>query len=80
MGGNSIKANGGISGALTQNQTEQEIEDSVQQFYDDTIRSAGDRARPKLISVLTSQSAAALRWLEDVFNLVLDHVSQVGYA
>ncbi|EME44031.1 hypothetical protein DOTSEDRAFT_71735 [Dothistroma septosporum NZE10] len=78
MGGNSTKATSGINGALTRTQTDHKIADSVKQFYDDTIKSARDKARPDLIKVLTYQSAGAVEWLQDVFNLDLTLVSRLG--
>lgn len=78
MGGNSTKATSGINGALTRTQVEHNIQDSVKQFYDDTLKSARDKARPDLIKVLTYKSAAAVEWLQDVFNLDLTLVSRLG--
>lgn len=78
FGGNSTKATSGINGALTRTQVDAEIRDSVKQFYDDTIKSARDKARPDLIKVLTYKSAAAIEWLQDVFNLDLTLVSRLG--
>ncbi|VUC27062.1 unnamed protein product [Clonostachys rosea] len=78
FGGNSTKATSGINGALTRTQTDHNISDSVRQFYEDTLKSARDKARPDLIKVLTYQSAAAVEWLQDVFNLDLSLVSQLG--
>ncbi|KAI1761809.1 Flavocytochrome c [Hypoxylon sp. FL1150] len=78
FGGNSTKATSGINGALTRTQVEHKIQDSVKQFYDDTLKSARDKARPDLIKVLTYKSAAAVEWLQDVFNLDLTLVSRLG--
>lgn len=78
MGGNSTKATSGINGALTRTQVDAGIPDSVKQFYDDTLKSARDKARPDLIKVLTYKSAAAVEWLMDVFNLDLTLVSRLG--
>lgn len=80
FGGNSTKATSGINGALTRTQVEHNIKDSVKQFYDDTLKSARDKARPDLIKVLTYKSAAAVEWLQDVFNLDLTLVSRLGYV
>ena len=79
FGGNSTKATSGINGALTRTQVDEKIADSVKQFYDDTLKSARDKARPDLIKVLTYKSAAAVEWLQDVFNLDLTLVSRLGY-
>ncbi|KAK9447271.1 FAD binding domain-containing protein [Limtongia smithiae] len=78
FGGNSTKATSGINGALTRTQVDLHIADSVQQFYDDTMKSARDLARPDLIRVLTYNSAAAVEWLQDVFKLDLTLVSRLG--
>ncbi|RDA91525.1 hypothetical protein CP533_4364 [Ophiocordyceps camponoti-saundersi (nom. inval.)] len=78
FGGNSTKATSGINGALTRTQVDHQIGDSVKQFYDDTLKSARDKARPDLIKVLTYKSAAAVEWLQDVFNLDLTLVSRLG--
>ena len=78
FGGNSTKATSGINGALTRTQVDHAIGDSVKQFYEDTLKSARDKARPDLIKVLTYQSASAVEWLQDVFNLDLTLVSRLG--
>ncbi|CAK7263494.1 Osmotic growth protein [Sporothrix epigloea] len=78
FGGNSTKATSGINGALTRTQVELGIQDSVQQFYNDTLKSARDKARPDLIRVLTYNSASSIEWLQDVFNLDLTLVSRLG--
>ncbi|KAL2818112.1 FAD binding domain-containing protein [Aspergillus granulosus] len=78
FGGNSTKATSGINGALTRTQVDLGIQDSVKQFYEDTLKSARDKARPDLIKVLTYKSAAAVEWLQDVFNLDLTLVSRLG--
>nr|KMM68586.1 fumarate reductase [Coccidioides posadasii RMSCC 3488] len=64
--------------ALTRTQVELGIGDSVKQFYEDTLKSARDKARPDLIKVLTYKSAAAVEWLQDVFDLDLTLVSRLG--
>jgi len=78
LSGNSTKATSGINGGLTRTQVDLGIQDSVKQFYDDTLKSARDKARPDLIKVLTYKSAAAVEWLQDVFNLDLTLVSRLG--
>lgn len=63
---------------MTRTQVDHQIGDSVKQFYEDTLKSARDKARPDLIKVLTYQSASAVEWLQDVFNLDLTLVSRLG--
>ncbi|KAI8969979.1 FAD binding domain-containing protein [Mycotypha africana] len=78
FGGNSTKATSGINGALTRTQIAQGIQDSVEQFYQDTLKSARDLARPELIKVLTGRSASAVEWLQDKFELDLSLVARLG--
>ncbi|RCK63544.1 Fumarate reductase [Candida viswanathii] len=78
LSGNSGKATSGINGALTRTQVDLKIPDSVDQFYQDTLASAKDRAHPDLIKVLTYHSADAVHWLQEVFGLDLTVVSRLG--
>ncbi|RCI04984.1 hypothetical protein CU098_004705 [Rhizopus stolonifer] len=78
FGGNSTKATSGINGALTRTQIALGIQDSVEQFFQDTLKSARDLARPDLIRVLTGRSASAVEWLQDKFELDLSLVSRLG--
>jgi len=59
-------------------QTELGIKDSVEAFYDDTAKSARDMLRPDLVKVLTGQSASAVEWLQNKFQLDLSLVSRLG--
>ncbi|KAI5949761.1 OSM2 [Candida theae] len=78
LSGNSGKATSGINGALTRTQTKLQIDDSVDKFYEDTLKTAKDRANPALIKVLTYNSADAVHWLQEVFGLDLTVVSRLG--
>lgn len=78
LSGNSGKATSGINGALTRTQVKLEIKDSVEQFYQDTLATAKDRANPDLIRVLTYNSADAVHWLQELFKLDLSVVCRLG--
>lgn len=78
LSGNSGKATSGINGALTRTQVGLSIPDSVEQFYQDTLATAKDRANPALIKVLTYNSADAVHWLQEVFELDLTVISRLG--
>lgn len=78
LSGNSGKATSGINGALTRTQVSLSIKDSVEQFYQDTLATAKDRANPALIKVLTYHSADAVHWLQEIFDLDLSVVSRLG--
>ncbi|KAI1635368.1 flavocytochrome c [Biscogniauxia mediterranea] len=84
-GGNSIKASSGINGAGTRFQRSAGIAKD-ESFYDDTVRSAGERLqagpagvdRTALIETLTARSAAAVDWLVDEIGLDLSVVAMLG--
>lgn len=78
LSGNSGKATSGINGSLTRTQVNLSIKDSVEQFYQDTLATAKDRANPDLIKVLVYNSADAVHWLQEVFKLDLSVVSRLG--
>ncbi|ESZ91749.1 hypothetical protein SBOR_7856 [Sclerotinia borealis F-4128] len=78
-GGNSIKASSGINGAETlyQRASQPPIVDSVERFYEDSVKSAGEvmrssgggngeeeiKERERLIRVLSEESKGAVEWL-----------------
>ncbi|RDW78872.1 putative FAD dependent oxidoreductase [Aspergillus mulundensis] len=84
-GGNSMKASSGINGAGTKFQS---VPDTVEEFYNDTVRSAGkpyataeniDRERrDKLIELVTKSSKDAVAWLSDDTGIDLSKVAQLG--
>jgi len=80
LGGNSVKATGGINAAHTRQQRALSIQDSPESFEADTFKSAGDRVRPALVKVLTHKSAAAVEWLSDGFDLDLNTVGLMAGA
>ena len=51
LGGNSTKATSGINGAGTNTQADLGVADSAKIFYEDTLKSARDLARPPMIKV-----------------------------
>lgn len=63
---------------MTRTQAKNKIADSAELFYNDTVKSARDLARPDLIKVLTYQSASGVEWLQDTFGLALDQVARLG--
>ena len=75
-GGNSSKATSGINGALTRTQRDKKIQDSPEQFEQDSIK--GGAERPDLVRVLTHESAPGVEWLMDKFGLDLSLVSRLG--
>lgn len=78
FGGNSTKATSGINGAGTRTQQDSGVKDSVKAFFEDTKKSAKDLARDDLIQVLAGNSASAVHWLQDEFNLDLSILGRLG--
>ena len=78
MGGNSTKATSGINAAGTRSQNAAGIADSAKIFYEDTIKSARQLARPELIKVLANDSADCVHWLEDKFDLDMSVLGRLG--
>eukprot|EP00949_MAST-11_sp_MAST-11-sp1_P005326 g5326.t1 len=81
MGGNSAKASSGINGALTPKQSELEIEDSVEQFYRDTMKSSDrsdDSFTASLVRRMVDDSAKAVDWIASRANVKLPDVGQLG--
>lgn len=78
IGGNSIKASSGINGAHTTTQMKLNVEDSPELFIQDTIKSAKQRGVIKLMEKLSKDSADAISWLQNEFDVPLDKVAQLG--
>ncbi|TEY57668.1 hypothetical protein BOTCAL_0209g00070 [Botryotinia calthae] len=90
-GGNSIKASSGINGAETSFQlaSNPSIVDSVETFYDDSIKSAAEamrgtggreterKERERLIRVLSEESKNAVEWLGSK-GVDLSAIAQLG--
>jgi flavocytochrome c len=63
VGGNTNYATGGLNAAETEQQAALGIEDSVEQFYEDTMKGGKNLNNPELVKVLTQSSADTVKWL-----------------
>ena len=67
VGGNSLRAEGGMNAADTKVQAELGITDStVENFVADTLRLGHDLANPDLVQTLAENSAEAVDWLDSI--------------
>ena len=66
VGGNTTKATGGMNAAETHYQKEQGIEDSVDLFFQDTMKGGHDINDPDLVRTLAENSAGAIDWLDTI--------------
>lgn len=78
-GGNTLRATGGMNAAETDVQESLGIEDSVDVFYEDTLKGGHDLNDPDLLRTLVDQSADALHWVNEL-GAGLNDVSFSGGA
>lgn len=65
VGGNTNYATGGLNAAGTEFQKENEIEDSVELFYNDTMEGGKNKNNPELVKVLTKNASETVKWLTE---------------
>ncbi|AOY74886.1 flavocytochrome c [Clostridium formicaceticum] len=63
VGGNTLRATGGLNAAGTSSQAALGIEDSAASHYEDTMKGGYEKNDPALVEVLTEQAADAVEWL-----------------
>ncbi|MBE5968022.1 MAG: flavocytochrome c [Lachnospiraceae bacterium] len=66
LGGNSVKATGGMNAAETKVQEKLGIKDSVEQFVQDTMTGGHNLNNIDLVRTLAENSADAIDWLESI--------------
>ncbi|MBQ6635000.1 MAG: flavocytochrome c [Lachnospiraceae bacterium] len=65
-GGNTTKATGGMNAAETHYQAEQGIEDSVEQFVEDTMEGGHNIYDRALVETMAENSAEGIDWLDSI--------------
>ena len=78
-GGNTLKSSGGMNASETKFQKEQGIEDSNDQFFDDTLKGGKGTNDQALLRYLVDNSASAIDWL-DSMGITLNNISYSGGA
>lgn len=78
-GGNTLKSSGGMNASETKFQKDQQIDDSNQQFFDDTLKGGKEANDQDLLHYLVDNSASAIDWL-DSMGITLDNISYSGGA
>ena len=63
LGGNTIRATGGINAAGTEYQAKASIVDSPESFYKDTMKGGYEKNDPALVRKLANSSAGSIAWL-----------------
>ncbi|WP_029674640.1 flavocytochrome c [Butyrivibrio sp. VCB2006] len=64
LGGNTSRASSGMNAAETHYEAEQGVEDSVDLFVEDTMKSGKEINDPELVRTLAEKSAEAIDWLD----------------
>ena len=79
-GGNTLVSGGGLNVPNSRQQVELGIEDSVELFYNDTLKGGDNIANEDLVRVMADNALAAADWLEDDIdvNFMSDRVQQFG--
>lgn len=75
-GGNTNRATGGMNAAETHYQKEQQIEDTIQTYIEDTMKGGHNLNNPELVRVMAENSAKAIDWLDTIDA----KLSDVGFA
>lgn len=79
VGGNTLRATGGINAAGTKFQKANKINDTVEKFYNDTMKGGYNKGEPELVKLLAEKSAEAVEWLADL-GADLTDVGRLGGA
>lgn len=66
IGGNTNRATGGMNASETYIQAELGVEDSNEQFYEDTFKGGYELNDPDLLRTMVENSAEALQWVNDL--------------
>ena len=81
VGGNTNSATGGINASYTKEQERLGIKDSVEVFYNDTMKGGKNLNDPALVRTMVDNSAAMVDWLEsDIVGADLTDVGIFGGA
>lgn len=77
VGGNTLRATGGLNAAETSSQNELGIEDSIETHYEDTMKGGYEKNDPELVKTLTTNAPNAVEWLISI-GADLSDVGKLG--
>ncbi len=66
VGGNTNRATGGLNAAETEQQKDNNIEDSIQTMYDDTMKGGYNKNNPELVDKLANEAKDSVAWLTEL--------------
>ncbi|WP_232697465.1 flavocytochrome c [Brevibacillus daliensis] len=77
LGGNTVRAGGAFNAHDPELQKAQGIEDSFEQFYEDTFKSGDEKADPALVKILTQKAGEARNWIIEQGGQFKDEIYMV---
>lgn len=66
LGGNTVRATGGLNAAGTTFQAQKGIQDSPEKFFQDTMKGGYNKNNPELVRTLSEKSAESVEWLTEL--------------
>lgn len=80
VGGNTLVSGGGLNVPNSPQQKAKNIQDSVQSFYEDTLKGGDSKANPSLVKILAENALDASKWLVDYVKVEFmpDRLQQFG--
>ncbi|MBU5675941.1 flavocytochrome c [Alkaliphilus sp. MSJ-5] len=80
IGGNTLISGGELNAPETWIQEKLGIEDSIEQYKEDTLKGGDNQADEKLVTVLANNARSAIEWLRDEVNVSFkeDYLMQFG--
>ena len=78
LGGNTVRAKGGLNAAETKYQKAMGINDTIQTFIDDTMNGGKNINDPELVAYLAQNSSDAIEWLDSMGISLKSIVSSGG--
>lgn len=79
VGGNTLRATGGLNAAGTSVQKDLNIEDTVESHFSDTMKGGYDKNDPNLVKIMTEKAAESVEWLISL-GADLSDVGRLGGA
>lgn len=77
VGGNTNKSSAGMNAAETKFQKEQGIEDSVDDFYEESLEGGHGTNNPELLWFLVDNASSAIDWLDEM-GITLSNITTTG--
>ncbi len=77
LGGNTTRASSGMNAAETYVQLKNNVVDSFDEFYNETLIGGGNLNDPELLNYFTTHSALSIDWLKD-HGIILDDLTIAG--